>query len=137
MDDGQNSFDQSRQWKLDMKVDVREGGGKRSQTRPYIKYRLSHVQRTLFAAANRIIREIHQKIKLSDNPVSNINQQSSSQPVPASNPNHHHSNRPIPGPQTITMRLTAELINTSISFLNPLKERELDLRGEPKNQIQC
>ena len=28
-----------------------------------------------------------------------------------------------------TMRLTAELIQTSLSYLNPLKERELDLRG--------
>ncbi|KAK3379287.1 leucine-rich repeat-domain-containing protein [Lasiosphaeria ovina] len=27
------------------------------------------------------------------------------------------------------MRLTAELINHSLSYLNPLKERELDLRG--------
>ncbi|KAK3391043.1 leucine-rich repeat-domain-containing protein [Podospora didyma] len=27
------------------------------------------------------------------------------------------------------MRLTAELINNSLSYLNPLKERELDLRG--------
>lgn len=27
------------------------------------------------------------------------------------------------------MRLTAELVNTSLSYLNPLKERELDLRG--------
>ncbi|KAK3067906.1 U2 snRNP complex subunit [Teratosphaeriaceae sp. CCFEE 6253] len=27
------------------------------------------------------------------------------------------------------MRLTAELINSSLSYLNPLKERELDLRG--------
>lgn len=27
------------------------------------------------------------------------------------------------------MRLTADLINTSLSYLNPLKERELDLRG--------
>jgi U2 small nuclear ribonucleoprotein A' len=29
------------------------------------------------------------------------------------------------------MRLTAELINDSLSYLNPLKERELDLRGMP------
>lgn len=28
------------------------------------------------------------------------------------------------------MRLTAELINTSLSYLNTLKERELDLRGK-------
>lgn len=27
------------------------------------------------------------------------------------------------------MRLTADLINGSLSYLNPLKERELDLRG--------
>jgi len=27
------------------------------------------------------------------------------------------------------MRLTADLINNSLSYLNPLKERELDLRG--------
>lgn len=27
------------------------------------------------------------------------------------------------------MRLNAELINNSLSYLNPLKERELDLRG--------
>jgi U2 small nuclear ribonucleoprotein A' len=27
------------------------------------------------------------------------------------------------------MRLTAELIRDSLSYLNPLKERELDLRG--------
>ena len=27
------------------------------------------------------------------------------------------------------MRLTAELIEQSLSYLNPLKERELDLRG--------
>lgn len=30
---------------------------------------------------------------------------------------------------TATMRLTAELIQSSLSYLNPLKERELDLRG--------
>jgi len=29
------------------------------------------------------------------------------------------------------MRLTAELINSSLSYLNPLNERELDLRGMP------
>lgn len=28
-----------------------------------------------------------------------------------------------------TMRLTVDLINNSLSYLNPLKERELDLRG--------
>lgn len=27
------------------------------------------------------------------------------------------------------MRLTTELIQSSLSYLNPLKERELDLRG--------
>jgi len=27
------------------------------------------------------------------------------------------------------MRLTADLISNSLSYLNPLKERELDLRG--------
>jgi len=27
------------------------------------------------------------------------------------------------------MRLTTDLINHSLSYLNPLKERELDLRG--------
>jgi len=27
------------------------------------------------------------------------------------------------------MRLTAELVHNSLSYLNPLKERELDLRG--------
>lgn len=27
------------------------------------------------------------------------------------------------------MRLTAELIQDALSYLNPLKERELDLRG--------
>lgn len=32
------------------------------------------------------------------------------------------------------MRLTAELINSSLSYLNPLKERELDLRGMPSTQ---
>jgi len=32
------------------------------------------------------------------------------------------------------MRLTAELIGSSLSFLNPLKERELDLRGMPYTQ---
>ena len=31
-----------------------------------------------------------------------------------------------------TMRLTAELIQNSLSYLNPLKERELDLRGAYK-----
>ena len=35
------------------------------------------------------------------------------------------------------MRLTADLINSSLSYLNPLKERELDLRGalEKANDI--
>lgn len=27
------------------------------------------------------------------------------------------------------MRLTADLIHNSLSYINPLKERELDLRG--------
>jgi hypothetical protein len=30
---------------------------------------------------------------------------------------------------TVTMRLTSDLISHSLSYLNPLKERELDLRG--------
>ena len=30
------------------------------------------------------------------------------------------------------MRLTVELINNALSYLNPLKERELDLRGACK-----
>jgi len=30
------------------------------------------------------------------------------------------------------MRLTVDLINNSLSYLNPLKERELDLRGAYK-----
>jgi len=29
------------------------------------------------------------------------------------------------------MRLTADLITNSLTYLNPLKERELDLRGMP------
>jgi len=35
------------------------------------------------------------------------------------------------------MRLTADLIQSSLSYLNPLKERELDLRGaySEKNMI--
>ena len=33
-------------------------------------------------------------------------------------------------PPLPVMRLTAELINTSLSYLNTLKERELDLRGK-------
>jgi U2 small nuclear ribonucleoprotein A' len=34
------------------------------------------------------------------------------------------------------MRLTPELIKESLSYINPLKERELDLRGlsPPKNR---
>ncbi|RMZ76811.1 hypothetical protein DV738_g4687, partial [Chaetothyriales sp. CBS 135597] len=32
-------------------------------------------------------------------------------------------------PASISMRLTADLINASLSYLNPLKERELDLRA--------
>lgn len=34
------------------------------------------------------------------------------------------------------MRLTAELINTSLSYLNPLNERELDLRGKPPQNAE-
>lgn len=30
---------------------------------------------------------------------------------------------------TYAMRLTVELIENSLSYINPLKERELDLRG--------
>jgi hypothetical protein len=33
------------------------------------------------------------------------------------------------GRKLYTMRLTADLIQSSLSYLNPLKERELDLRG--------
>ena len=41
-----------------------------------------------------------------------------------------HLKNASPEPYTpFTMRLTAELIQTSLSYLNPLKERELDLRG--------
>jgi hypothetical protein len=32
-------------------------------------------------------------------------------------------------PLSLAMRLTAELSHNSLSYLNPLKERELDLRG--------
>jgi len=32
------------------------------------------------------------------------------------------------------MRLTADLINNSLSYLNPLKERELDLRGKSSTE---
>jgi len=35
------------------------------------------------------------------------------------------------------MRLTADLINNSLSYLNPLKERELDLRGALKRADTC
>lgn len=35
-----------------------------------------------------------------------------------------------PNRKTTKQRLTAELIQHSLSYLNPLKERELDLRGE-------
>lgn len=44
------------------------------------------------------------------------------------------STRELPPPQhssTCTMRLTTELLTSSLSYLNPLKERELDLRGKP------
>ncbi|KAL8726590.1 MAG: hypothetical protein Q9166_006625 [cf. Caloplaca sp. 2 TL-2023] len=37
---------------------------------------------------------------------------------------------------TATMRLTAELIQNSLSYLNPLKERELDLRGHKIPNIE-
>ena len=33
------------------------------------------------------------------------------------------------------MRLTADLINSSLSYLNPLKERELDLRGTSEKNL--
>jgi U2 small nuclear ribonucleoprotein A' len=36
----------------------------------------------------------------------------------------------ITSPQSFKMRLTAELIQNSLSYLNPLNERELDLRGK-------
>jgi hypothetical protein len=42
-----------------------------------------------------------------------------------------HSNKHLPLHPTAIMRLTAELISNSLSYLNPLKERELDLRGMP------
>ena len=35
------------------------------------------------------------------------------------------------------MRLTAELIRDSLSYLNPLKERELDLRGAFIEKSRC
>lgn len=35
------------------------------------------------------------------------------------------------------MRLTADLINNSLSYLNPLKERELDLRGMSAEKSRC
>lgn len=34
-----------------------------------------------------------------------------------------------PNASTAKMRVTADLINNSLSYINPLKERELDLRG--------
>jgi len=37
----------------------------------------------------------------------------------------------------VTMRLTAELIRDSLSYLNPLKERELDLRGAFPKRAEC
>ena len=40
---------------------------------------------------------------------------------------HHHRRRRRDIKRS--MRLTAKLINNSLSYLNPLKERELDLRG--------
>ncbi|CCD52785.1 hypothetical protein BofuT4_uP002320.1 [Botrytis cinerea T4] len=33
------------------------------------------------------------------------------------------------------MRLTADLIQSSLSYLNPLKERELDLRATRRNRF--
>ena len=44
-------------------------------------------------------------------------------------PIHYRQSDP---PATTTMRLTAELVQNSLSYLNPLKERELDLRGAYK-----
>ena len=44
----------------------------------------------------------------------------------------HLSRSFLPDPSSnrvFKMRLTAELINNSLSYLNPLNERELDLRG--------
>ena len=48
----------------------------------------------------------------------------------------HHSSACVPvvvtspaSQLTCTMRLTVELIENSLSYINPLKERELDLRG--------
>lgn len=35
------------------------------------------------------------------------------------------------------MRLTTDLINQSLSYLNPLKERELDLRGAYNGKNRC
>jgi hypothetical protein len=35
------------------------------------------------------------------------------------------------------MRLTAELIRESLSYLNPVKERELDLRGAFIEKSRC
>jgi hypothetical protein len=47
----------------------------------------------------------------------------------------HLSANPSTQRPAFAMRLTAELINFSLSYLNPLKERELDLRGKPSPRI--
>jgi hypothetical protein len=39
------------------------------------------------------------------------------------------NHRLAPASTAATMRLTAELITNSLSYINPLLERELDLRG--------
>jgi hypothetical protein len=49
-------------------------------------------------------------------------------PITAQQADHTNCKRHKSIP-TAKMRLTAELINNSLSYLNPLKERELDLRG--------
>lgn len=40
-----------------------------------------------------------------------------------------HPHRELTSDTHDAMRLTAELVHHSLSYLNPLKERELDLRG--------
>lgn len=62
---------------------------------------------------------------------------------PREQPSVHHSvSAPQSGAQqwastyTITMRLTPDLISSSLSYLNPLKERELDLRGHKIPSIE-
>ena len=49
-------------------------------------------------------------------------------PIPSSLSDHLPHQRI----ESAKMRLTAELIQNSLSYLNPLKERELDLRGALK-----